>query len=74
MSLAVGLAANRRKLDGFTPSTAANLPFTRTRAASTACTARTPGRLRTLLTAAAGSVVADTATTSTGSTCRSGAT
>src|SRR5215831_6910962 len=74
LSLATGLAAKRRKLEGFTPSMAANLPFTLTRAASTASTARTPGSLRTLRTAWAGSVLADTATMSAGSTCRSGAT
>ena len=41
--IAVGLAANRRKADGSTPSTAASDPFTRTRAASTGSAARTLG-------------------------------
>src|SRR5262249_50227589 len=74
LSFAVGLAAKRRKVEGFTPRMAANLPFTLTRAASTASTARTPDSLRTLRSARAGSVLADTATMSAGSTCRSGAT
>src|SRR5690242_6692937 len=74
LSFAVGLAAKLRKLEGLTPSMAANLPFTLTRAASTASTARTPDSLRTLRTARAGSVLAETATMSAGSTCRNGAT
>jgi hypothetical protein len=55
VSIAVGLAANRRKADGSTPSTAASDPLTRTRAASTGSAARTPGRPRTLAAAPAGS-------------------
>ena len=55
VSIAVGLAAKRRKADGSTPSTLASDPFTRTRAASTGSAARTWGRPRTLATASAGS-------------------
>ena len=59
VSIAVGLAAKRRKADGSTPSTAASDPFTRTRAASTGSAARTPGSPRTLATVPAGSGSSD---------------
>src|SRR5690242_21681484 len=71
--IAVGLAANRRKADGSTPSTAASDPFTRTRAASTGSAARTPGTPRTLATVPAGSGSLDTTSTSAGSSLRTGA-
>src|SRR5215470_2851894 len=71
--IAVGLAANRRKADGSTPSTAASDPFTRTRAASTGSAARTPGTFRTLAAVPAGSGWLDTTSTSAGSSLRSGA-
>src|SRR6266480_4875390 len=73
VSLAVGLAAKRRKADGSTPSTAASDPFTRTRAASTGSAARTSGRPRTLATVPAGSGSSDTTSTSAGSSLRAGA-
>ena len=55
VSIAVGLAAKRRKADGSTPSMPAATPFTRTRAASTGSAARTSGTPRTLATVPAGS-------------------
>src|SRR5262249_12227858 len=70
--IAVGLAANRRKADGSTPSTAASDPFTRTRAASTGSAARTPGTFRTLAAAPAGSGWVDTTSTSAGRSLRNG--
>src|SRR2546429_9608771 len=73
VSIAVGLAAKRRKADGSTPSTAASDPFTRTRAASTGSAARTWGRPRTLATVPAGSGWSDTTSTSAGSSLRAGA-
>src|SRR6266576_1829521 len=73
VSIAVGLAAKRRKAHGSTPSTAASDPFTRTRAASTGSAARTPGRPRTLATVPAGSGSSDTTSTSAGSSLRAGA-
>src|SRR5215472_16943548 len=71
--IAVGLAANRRKADGSTPSKAARDPFTRTRAASTGSAARTPGTPRTLAAVPAGSGWLDTTSTSAGSSLRTGA-
>src|SRR5215831_13383333 len=71
--IAVGLAANRRKADGSTPSTAASDPFTRTRAASTGSAARTPGTPRTLAAVPAGSGWLETTSTSAGSSLRTGA-
>src|SRR5205809_7270898 len=73
VSIAVGLAAKRRKADGSTPSTAASDPFTRTRAASTGSAARTPGTPRTLAAVPAGSGWLDTTSTSAGSSRRTGA-
>src|SRR5215467_13589577 len=74
LSRAVGFAAKPRNRDGSTPSTATNLPFTWTRAASTASAACTPCRWRIAVSAEAGSEVADTAARSTGVICPSGAT
>src|SRR5690242_5944834 len=73
VSIAVGMAAKRRKADGSTPSTAASDPFTRTRAASTGSAARTWGTPRTLATVPAGSGWLDTTSTSAGSNLRAGA-
>src|SRR5215472_18226406 len=74
LSRAVGFVAKPRNRDGSTPSTATNLPFTWTRAASTASAAWTPCRWRIAASTEAGSEVGDTAARSTGVTCPNGAT
>src|SRR5215469_10808857 len=74
LSRAVGFAAKPRNRDGSTPSTATNLPFTCTRAASTASAACTPCRWRIAASTEDGSEVADTAARSTGVMCPNGAT
>ena len=51
---AVGPAANARNVAGSTPRSAANVPFTRTRAALTARAARTPRSRATRATSRAG--------------------
>jgi hypothetical protein len=67
---AVGPAAKARNVTGSTPRTAANVPFTRTRAASTARAAWTPRSRATRATSLAGSAFWATTITSARSSLR----
>src|SRR5262249_1417933 len=74
VDLAVGLAANARKVPGVTPSIWMNLPFTAMVAASTVATAETPESLRIAAATWGRSVVGATTSRSAWCSRRSGAT
>src|ERR1700739_2363532 len=74
VDLAVGFAANSRKVDGFTPSVATYPPLTLIRAASSRFAAATPDSLRPPEIVAAGSVVGATTSRSAARSVRNGRT